>query len=356
MSKERKAIKLFDYNDDIESSEEEMNPMGFDDFLGNRGNDKNNKRKNSSAPKKEEKSNKKQRHSYSEEEEEDLVVMPTTTKNKIKLPDYEYLFDDEKSRPSTPKQITDIKMQETLEKTKKLKATIAQTQQSINYKATSFEFDDEEDNSATNNVVKINVSYTYGDKKNRQFTFAVKKLEKFELLAEILGGILSIPAPHIQFRLYNEVINLKKCPNDYSLMDGEKLIMNVTIPTAKPQLAIQKSINLQEDENEDEVDDGDDDEYKKELDKLISDARSGIVSKPEKVSDGKISLHVSIPGQNKHQKFKILPTDTFSKVIAAILKETGKKIKLQFEGEIIDPNMCPEDFDMEGGEQIDGKF
>jgi len=356
MSTERKGSGLFEYNlvDDIESSEDDMKQMGFDDFL-NRGNDKN-KRKNSITKKEEPSIKKAKKLSVIEDEDdEDLVVMPVTNKTKIKLPNYDYLLpvDDDKSRPSTPKQITDPKMKETLQRTKKLKATIAQTQQSINFQATSFVFNDEEEDSSTTSVVKLIVSYTYTDKKHRQFTFAVKKNEKFDLLAEKLSSILSIPAPHIQFKLYSVDISLNKCPSDYGLVDGEKITMVIAVPPAKTQLAIQpKSINLQEEEN----DGDDDDEYKKELDKMISDAHLVVTNKPEKVNDGKISLHVSLPGQNKHQKFKILPTDSFSKLIDAIYKETGKKIKLQFEGDIINPNSCPGDHDMEGGEQIDGKF
>jgi len=349
----KKPAELFSYGEieDSISSEEEI---GFDAFLNrnpsNNNNNNNNKRKKS-ASKKEEKSVKKMKnYSMSEEEDDDLVIMPSTTTKKVQT--YDHLFrpieDPDKNRPFNKRQITDPSVNESLNRAQKLKDTIAQTQKSLR---TSFEFrDDDEDevNESPSNVVKLTINYV---EKNRQFMFAVKKLEKFELLAEKLSSILGCPVGHIQFKLYNEVIELPKCPNDYDLMDNEKLMMTVKEPPAKPQPQPIQKIILEEEEEEYE-----DDEYKKELDRLISDATSNNNSKPKDDGPKKISLHVSLPGQNKHKKFKILPTDNFAKLIDAIYKDTGNKIRLQFEGEIIDPNSCPQDYDLEGGEQIDGKF
>jgi hypothetical protein len=349
MSKKKPAeLFLYDLNVDDISSEEEI---GFDAFL-NRANDKNADKKTVSN-RNEEKENRAKKRDY-DSSEDDLVIMPSTSQNsksinptkKIKPNNpYEYLLtriDDDRNLTKS-NQISDPSMAETLERTKKLKASIAQTQQSLNYNSNSFDFIDEDDSETSD--VKITVDY---QEKNRRFTFAVKKAEKFELLAEKLGSILSTPTNHITFKLYGQEINLKKCPNDYSIMNNEKIILIVKAPAAsKPILT--PEVVLEESDDDDGAD------YKRQLDQLIMETQTN--NKPEKGNGPKkLLLHVCIPGQVKHQKFKMEPTEKFAKIIESIYSEIGKKIKLQFEGETISPNSCPNDYDMEGGEQIDGKF
>jgi hypothetical protein len=349
MSK-KKPVELFRYDLNVDeiSSEEEI---GFDAFL-NRANDKSKSKKTVLNQNEEKENIKSKKREYDSTEEDDLVIMTSTSQNskatnptkKIKPNPYDYLLtriDDDKIQPKS-NQISDPSIKETLDRTRKLRATIAQSQQNLN-KSTSFDLIDEEESEA--NDVKITVDYA---EKNRRFTFAVKKTEKFELLAEKLGSILSIQTNHINLRLYGQEINLRKCPNDYSIMDGEKIIMVVKAPTVSKPIVrtIPNEVVLEESE---------DDDYKKELDKLIMDTQAN--TKPEKGNGAKkMLLHVCIPGQAKHQKFKMEPTEKFAKIIESIYSEIGKKIKLQFEGETIEPNSCPNDYEMEGGEQIDGKF
>jgi hypothetical protein len=352
MSK-KKPAELFRYDlnvDDISSEEE----IGFDAFL-NRAKDKNADKKKTVSNPNEEKENRAKKRDYDSSEEDDLVIMPSTSQNsksvnptkKIKPNPYEYLLtriDDDRNQ-SKSNQISDPSMAETLERTKKLKASIAQTQQSLNYKVNSFDLIDEDESEASD--VKITVDF---QERNRRFTFAVKKAEKFEFLAEKLGSILTIPTNHITFKLYAQEINLKNSPNDYAIMDNEKIVMIVKAPAASKPILSPKEVVLEE---SDEDDDGA--EYKRQLDQLIMETQTN--NKPEKGNGPKkMLLHVCIPGQVKHQKFKMEPSEKFAKIIESIYSEIGKKIKLQFEGETIEPNSCPNDYDMEGGEQIDAKF
>jgi hypothetical protein len=347
----KKPVELFSYDlnvDDISSEEE----MGFDAFL-NRASDKNNNKRKTVSNHEEIRKSKKREYDSPEDE---LVIMPSTSQNsksnnpiKKKKPNpYDIMLaqiDDDKSQ-SKPNQISDPNMKQTMDRTRKLKTAIAQTQQSLN-NSTSFDLIDEEEAQATD--VKIVVDF---QEKNRRFTFAVKKTEKFELLAEKLGGILSIPTNHINFKLYGQTIALRSSPNDHSIMDNERIVMSVTAPNQnaivpRPIVKVANEVVLEESE---------DDDYKRELEELIKETQTNN-TKPEKGNGTKkMLLHVCIPGQVKHQKFKMEPTEKFSKIIEAIYSEIGKKIKLQFEGETIAPNSSPNDYDMEGGEQIDGKF
>jgi len=278
MSK-KKPAELFRYDlnvDDISSEEE----IGFDDFL-NRANDKNGNKKKPVSNRNEEKENRAKKRDYDSSEEDDLVIMPSTSQNsksinptkKIKPNPYEYLLtqidDDRNQSKSKSNQISDPSMAETLERTKKLKASIAQTQQSLNYKSNSFDFFEEDEAEATD--VKITVDY---QEKNRRFTFAVKKAEKFEFLAEKLGSILSTPTNHITFKPYGQEIDFKKCPNDYSIMNNEKIIMIVKAPAASKPILSPKEVILEESDDDDGAD------YKRQLDQLIMETQTN--NKPEK--------------------------------------------------------------------------
>jgi len=333
--------QLFNYKLEIidSISEDDDLQIGFDDFL-NRGNEKNNNINSKRKPTHtKEKGIKKPKYSFSEEEDE-LVVTPSENKKPIKIPEISL------SVHNRPLPIKDPSFLDSLDKTKRLKGLVAQSQS--NCKVTSIDLQHDEE-ARNPNSVKLLVHYP---EKNRVLTFAVKMMESFELLAAIVSDILSIPKEQIQFKLYSQVIDLKKCPNDYGLEDGEKLTMALQLPFSNPKVATTIVIEEKE-EKEDEQD-----EFKKKLEALVNSCgnTSAKLADKENIGPKKISVHVALPGQTKHKKYKILPTDPFEKIILAIFNDTKKKITLEFEGEIIDPEDCPVDYDMEGGEQIDGKY
>lgn len=353
---------LFRYNIVIEDSSSEDAPP-IEVLLSDKNN--KNKRKYSVPSKPLSSSNdKKAKFSHDPDEfsDDDLLIVSSSTNNRFaasaakpvpaKQLSQEVLrynnalksLDALPDKPMGPV-IADQALQEKLAKTRRLKATIAHQQQTL---ALSNDRIDDDDVKQDPNTIILILRYQEGE---RQFTFAVKKSEKFQSLYEKISMMVGIPLEQLHIRFYHEVIEKNKTPHDYAMINQEKLSITRVLPkSAEPVKASKSNTNS----NDLTATSGEGDlDFLEELERKLQNPEE----KPKSAGGSKkIVLHVALPDQTKHMKLKILPTEKFEKIIDILCNESGKKIRLYFDGEDLDPQSTPANEEMEDGFQLDAKY